>query len=234
MQVWEIIANTPCLEPVHDWPELLCWALPSKRCHYDARAAPTTEVTSQQSFGAHRYRVRRKWQKGRGEIFTNACEVFGCEHVPSHVTKVPPDSAERLFFSERWLAKVSSEFYNVSTFKLWAGWRWGKLVQSVVRWFERAWGGHWEQACSIWVWARAPSSQHRSIVQRLTVADLWLAFRNIFYLPSLKLWWPSDALHIQWTQNYKCESHKIFEEWHMLITMFWMTKFAFKKYNFSL
>ena len=92
--------------------------LPSKRCQYDARAAPTTEVTSQRSFGAHRYRVRRKCQKGRGEIVTNACEVFGCEHVPSHVTKVPPDSAERLFFSERWLAKVSSEFYNFSTFKL--------------------------------------------------------------------------------------------------------------------
>ena len=67
--------------------------LPSKRCQYDARAAPTTEVTSQRSFGAHRYRVRRKCQKGRGEVFTNACEVFGCEHVPSHVTKVPPDSA---------------------------------------------------------------------------------------------------------------------------------------------
>ena len=192
VQVWEIIANTPCLEP-----ELLCWALPSKRCHYDARSAPTTEVTTQQSFGAHRYRVRIKCQKGRGEVLANACDVFGCEHVPFDVTKAPT-SGQRAHSSGRWLANASSEFYNFS-------WR-CEQAGAGASWCRVLWdslkgrGVVIESRHAVFGYEHVPP-QHRSIVQQLTAADPWLVWLRILSALFNDVMAIRSKSYIQWTHN---------------------------------
>ena len=45
-------------------------------------------------------------------------------------------------FSWALARKSKLQLFQCTCLRLWAGWRWGKLVQGLVRQFERAWCGH--------------------------------------------------------------------------------------------